>query len=200
MKRHARLAVVCLVVAIFLAGSLAAADCLKCQVKRYTEAVQNGDLDGALSYLAEEFQLRYAGSEKVVHRDDLAPVLGWDHAVNGRLSLESLEWEGQTVTAVVRERSDFLDLVGIDTRTARVTFRFDDDGRIVEQIYEPVSEPKCVCKVVKPVVDWAKEHRVAELSAVTRDGEPVYTAETAGPWLALLTDWRDSVAGDAGTP
>ena len=200
MREYGRLMAIVAVLAVFLGGTLAAADCLKCAVKGYVEAVQEGDVDRAMSYLAEDFQLRIAEPEATMDRQEVESRLGWDHAVNTRLDLTDLEWEGSTVTVVLHQESDFLELVGLPERMTRVTFRFDDDNLIAEQVYEPLSEPACLCKVVRPVVEWAKANRETELSAVTENGTPVYTAATAGPWLELLEDFRVSVAGSPAMP
>ena len=109
MRAYGRLMAVSLVLAVFLGGSLAAADCLKCKVKVYLEAVQEGDVETALSYLADDFELRITEPETVMDREQVANRLGWEHAVNTRLDLSDVESEGSTVTVVLHQESDFLE-------------------------------------------------------------------------------------------
>ena len=54
-------------------------------VELYRAALNNHDIETAMSFLAEEYKLRFVGTEFVMSKADLPPILGWDSGVNGHV-------------------------------------------------------------------------------------------------------------------
>ena len=166
------------------------ADCLKCKVKSYYQAVESRDLDEAMSYLADDFRLRFEGSDMVLDPKGMRRAMEWDAGAAGQASCEDLQWEGSTVTGVVTESNRFLELIGIESLAAHMTFHFDGDERVREQIYRPLSGQPDIAAAMAPALAWARTHRKAELGEIYPDEQMVYSGEMARRWIALLEDWR----------
>lgn len=162
---------------------------LKDRLDAFLDAHHRHDADAALSFLAEDFQLKFPG-DFTMSKKDVRKILAWDHAVNGRYYYENLEEKGNTLRCLLRESNDFFQLLGVEELQARMTYRFNDEGLFIEQIYEPVPGQADWMEALKPAVEWARKNRADELKEIYPDDQFVYTAEMAGRWLALLRDWR----------
>ena len=161
-------------------------------VELYRAALNNHDIETAMSLLAEDYKLRFVGTEFVMSKADLPRMLGWDSGVNGHVEWDVVKGEAEALTFEGRERNDFFELLGIAHLRFRTTFRLDVKGKIIEQLYETHPGQPSSEEAMKPAVEWASQHNPAELQEVYPDGQMVYTEEMARRWVALLTEWRSS--------
>jgi hypothetical protein len=186
----ALLVCVCLSVLVLAAGEPATAGCLKCRVKGYVAALNAHDVEKALSYLSDELALVSRGTETSLDKTALREMLGWDVAVQSAVSYESLDWEGETVTALFTERNDFYELLGISERRYRVTFGFEGDN-IASLRVEPVADDApSLAEALRPVVEWASTGHGELLAEIYADGDLVLSEGSARKWMELLRAWR----------
>ena len=168
---------------------------LKDRLDAFLDAHHHHDAEAALSFLAEDYQLRFPGNF-TMNKKDVENILVWDHAVNGRYYYENLEEESNTLRCLLHESNDFFQLLGLEELQAHLTYRFNDEGLLIEQIYEPVPGHSDWMEALKPAVEWARKNRADELKEIYPGDKFVHTAEMAGRWLALLRDWRAAPTGE----
>ena len=161
-------------------------------VELYRAALNNHDIEAAMSFLAEEYKLRFVGTEFVMSKADLPRILGWDSGVNGHVEWDVAEGQAEALTFEGRERNDFFELLGIAHLRFRTSFKLDGKGKIIEQLYEKLPGQPSSEEAMKPAVEWASRHRPAELQEIYPDGRMIYTEEAARRWVALLREWRSS--------
>ena len=169
----------------------ATADCLKCAVKGYVEALNGHDTELALSFVAEELRFVAPDVDMTLDRPAVRKMLEWDAATNSTVSYEDLQWDGDFVTGEFIERNDFYALLGITERHYRLTFRFED--RSIREIrLNPTkdSSPK-TSEALEPFLAWAAPRHPAVLDEIYPDGHFVFDGQTAEKWLTLLREWDD---------
>jgi hypothetical protein len=195
MKRRLSIGLLGVVMIVGAALPLPANDqaeraCLKCKVKGLVGAMRAGDVDRAMSYLAEGFELRDAAGGRRFDREAMPGILQWDAALNSKLAFSDLEWEGDTVRGEFSETNDLLDLLGIESRRFTIEFRFSGD-LIRQQVNDvPPGDGPSVEQALEPFLEWAKANHADELEAIYPDGQWVYRAAAAKRWVELLGAWR----------
>ncbi len=157
-------------------------------VKLYRAALNDHDIETALSLLAKDYQLRFAGTEVLLSKADLPRILGWDRGVNGHIEWD-IKGDAEALTFEGRETNDFFELLGIAHLRFRTTFRLDVKGRIIEQSYETLPAQVSTEEAMKPAVQWAQRNRPAELREIYPDGRMIYTEDMGRRWVALLREW-----------
>ena len=161
-------------------------------VQRYRAALNKHDTETAMSLLAEDYKLRFVGTEFVISKDDLPRILGWDTSVNGHVEWDIAEGKTEPLTFEGRERNDFFGLLGISHLRFRTIFRVDANGKIIEQLYEAHPNQPSWEEAIKPAITWASEHRPRELHEIYPDGKIIYTEEMGRRWVTLLREWNSS--------
>ena len=198
MKHASRLLGVVAAVAL-LGGSLAVGEeaektCLKCRTKMFVKAMRSGNADQVRSYLAADYVFRDATSGTTLDRAGIEQILEWDLVVGSAVSYENLEWVGDTVTGEFTETSSFYELLELEPRRYRMSFRYRDD-RIAEQVVEPLPQSgPSFDDALQPFLDWARTAHADELSEIYPDSEFVFTAAAARRWLSLLETWRSETS------
>ncbi len=169
-------------------------EALKQRLDAYLDAHRRHDTDAVLSSLADDFQLKFPGGF-AMKKEDLRAALAWDTGVNGSLTYQNLREGENTIRGLFTERNDFFQLLGIEGLQSQQTFRFDQDGLIVEQIYEPIPDQSSWQEAMEPAIGWASQHRSEELVEIYPNNQMIYTEEMAKRWLILLREWRAATDG-----
>ncbi len=186
-----RFTVLPLVIAIAFATP-ASADCLKCTIKGYVEALNSHDTEQALSFLAEELRFVAPDADMTLDKSAVRKMLDWDAATNSTVGYKELQREGDVVSGEFIERNDFYELLGIAERHYRLTFRFEND-RIREIRLTPTKDsgPK-TSEALEPFLAWAGPRHAGVLDEIYPDGHFVFDGQSAERWLTLLREWHDA--------
>jgi len=164
-------------------------------VELYREAANRHQVEDALSYLAEDFTLRFVGTDFELSKSDVGRALGWDAGASGHITWEKVSSEADSATYEGRETNDFLQLIGIEELRFRSTFQLNGDGKLIRQHYESLpGQYPSVEDAMKPAVEWASRHRPSELQEIYPNGRLEYSEEMAQRWVMLLREWRAATA------
>lgn len=161
-------------------------------VESYREAVNEHDIERALSYLSPDFRVLFVGTDFALSREQLREAMGWDAGANGRVVLELEKSEEGRAVYLGSESNDFLRLIGIPELKFRATFSLDEQGLIETQLYEKLPGQRSPEDAMKPAVEWASAERPDVLRRIYPDGRMIYTEEMARGWVALLEEWKRS--------
>ncbi len=164
-------------------------------LQAYLQAINDHDIETALSYLSDDFTLVFTESGLTMGKEQMADVLGWDSGANGNVTYDELQVSDNTISSVFTEQNDFLKLIGIREMKARVSFEIKD-GLIRQQHYEALPNQPSFMEKMQPAVDWAARHRKKVLDEIYPGGQLQFNQKMAKRWVALLRQWRD--ATDAG--
>ena len=168
------------------------------QCRSYLAALNAHDLPRALAHLSADFRAHFPAVGVSLTREDLQAAFGWDVGTNGVFSYDRLDPNESEVSGVITEANEFYRLLGLESTTAKITFRFDATGCIQEQVYEPLSGLHSVAEALKAPTAWARREEPGELEAIAPGGQLVYTESAGRRWVGLLRRWRTSL--DAPSP
>ncbi|MCO6490094.1 MAG: hypothetical protein J5I98_16905 [Phaeodactylibacter sp.] len=160
------------------------------QFEAYMAAVNNHDIEKALRFLSDSFQLQFPDYNTTIDKEGFADILGWDKGVNGKMAFSDLEEEEYSIKGRFTERNDFLQLIGIASLESTMVFWFSKPGRIVKQVYTALPGQPSPQEKMQPAVEWAKEHRPDELQAIYTRGQMRYNQKMGERWVALLREWK----------
>lgn len=163
---------------------------IKKRFEAYMKAVNDHDIEKALTFLSENFKLTFTDYDFSIDKKGFVDVLGWDKGVNGRISWKGLEVEGYSIKGRFTEQNDFFRLIGIDGLQATMVYWFNTPGLIVKQAYTPLSGQPSSREKMQPAVEWAKKNRPEELKAIYPQGQMQYNQEMGERWVALLKEWK----------
>jgi hypothetical protein len=189
-KHKGRLAILFAAWAVLLLGATSPTFEPQKWLDRYLEVRRKGDLAEQKKLIAPGARIWYVekiGEGFAIDLDDDGSQ--WDRAMNTTLTYSKPIVSGDSITADFIEKNDFYRLIGIGEWKARITFRFDLQGRILEELYVPDKTQPPSKQYVKPFVTWAEKNQPAVLEKIY-PGRIVRNAESAKLWKQALTDWR----------
>lgn len=113
----------------------------------------------------------------------------WDVAWNGTYTFDILEIDADSLKVVgkFRETTDFLKFIGMpEGFGATLTFWFDEQYKVKETLYGWHEDNRDMHEVIKPIVDWAKEHDSLRIQKIYLQDGFVPNRENAQEWKALF--------------
>lgn len=116
------------------------------------------------------------------------PWSAWDEHFRSTGEVVAWHEEGNAAVAVVRETNDYFRLLERGHVTNRITYFFDDRGRIDGLLIDGVGERPS--GRTEEFLAWAREHEREELEALMPDGEIDPSGDHALKFRALLERWR----------
>ena len=147
--------------------------------------------EDALRHCTEDYRLWFYKREgNGVTRDQVARLLEWDCALNPRHHYRDLSIGGKVLSAAFHEENDFSRLIDYPGWDARVTFWFDDNDLIKEQLYEPDQPELDYHAWLAAALPWLEVHHPDELADIYKDKRLVQSAESAAVWVDILGKWR----------
>ncbi|NNE99459.1 MAG: M1 family metallopeptidase [Pyrinomonadaceae bacterium] len=168
---------------------------MKTQFEGYFKAINDHEIEKALSFLSDEFQLHFTEFNVNVDKKSYVDVLGWDKGANGRVSYEDLIIEDNTIKGIFTEKNDFLRILRINELKANIAFEFDEFGKISRQIYTPLPNQPSFQEKLQSVVKWARQNRPDELDEIYPQNQMKFNQKMAERWVRLLQEWEKSKAG-----
>ena len=165
---------------------------MKKKFETYVAFLNDHVIEKALSFLSDGFHLRFTDYDFIIDKKEMVNVLGWDKAVNGRVSYKNLVVEGDAITGLFTEQNDFFKLVGIAELKAKITYTFDKSGLIINQIYTPLPNQPSFQEKMQPAIEWARENRPDELNEIYYQNQIQFNQVTGERWLALLKEWKNA--------
>ena len=160
----------------------------------YRNALNNHDIEKALSFLAENFKLVFIDFDMTMTKEQVVDVLGWDAGANGKVTHGELQIFENTIASIFSEQNDFLKLIDIPELKAKITYEFGEDGLIEQQLYEALPNQPSFEKRMRPAVEWAMVHRKEELAVIYPHNQMVFNEEMARRWVALLQEWHTATS------
>jgi len=169
-------------------------DMMQQTFESYRNALNNHDIEKALSFLAENFKLVFIDFDMTMTKEQVVDVLGWDAGANGKVTHGELQIFENTIASIFSEQNDFLKLIDIPELKAKITYEFGEDGLIEQQLYEALPNQPSFEKRMRPAVEWAMVHRKEELAVIYPNNQMVFNEEMARRWVALLQEWHTATS------
>lgn len=114
----------------------------------------------------------------------------WDEELHAKLTYANPRGGGDTAAADCVETNDFYELAGIHGWKATITYRFDAEGRVLEEVYVPVEGQPSWRAELAPFFAWLRAHRPDELAALLPNDRLKRSRESAIRWRTILREWR----------
>lgn len=163
-------------------------------LRTYRDAKKSGDYTLAGKQLAANARIWFDTKDGAGRplRARGGPYKDWDKEFKSRSTREQERVIGQSVTYVSSEINDYYRLIERIPTKARITYYFNDEGKISGMLYQGLSPrgtrpPDRYCEFKK----WAAEHYPGLL-----DSDEMKIPNNPKRWRALLTEFRQ----DQGLP
>jgi hypothetical protein len=114
----------------------------------------------------------------------------WDEELHARLTYTNPRGGGDTAAADCVETNDFYELAGIHGWKATITWRFDSEGRVLEEVYVPVEGQPSWRAMLAPFFEWLKKTYPDELAVLLPNDRLRRSRDSAIRWRNILQEWR----------
>jgi hypothetical protein len=166
------------------------------RARAYEEAYNRHDLQAVMAMYTDDIRFEMIGDPPRLGKEEVRLVEEYCAAVNSMLSFKDLVETADGVSFRATERNDWSRLAGIgeiEYVSCHFTFRDGLLAAVRVEMAEPSTEASD--RVWRSLMAWASKERGEALAQLMPAGEPVFEAETARGWLALLQEWRQSQRG-----
>ena len=162
------------------------------QMEAFIEAVKSGEVGGDAKekFLSPHARIWFDQKTGPGNPLGISPWREWDKVLNAHHDAESADSHVNAVTVTARETNDFSRLIDFPGWRAKSTYWFDAEGRIIEQLYEPMDVTPSFRECFKPALDWMTANKPEELRAIYPGNDFAPSADTAARWRAALIEWR----------
>ena len=154
----------------------------------YRAAKAAGDHEAVREYLADDariwFESRDGDGSPI--RAEGGPYAEWDRVFRSTSTHDDVLVDGNRLSSIVSESNDYYRMLERTMGQARMTWTFDDAGRITEVLYEPLPRETPPSKGREPEFRAWAERRCPGLL----DSDEMETPKQPERWRALLIEWR----------
>ncbi len=179
----------CVVFPLLLTSSCAPT--LVGRVEAFQKAANSHDIEKSMSFYADDVRFEVVGTPMVIEgKEKLRKAIEEQFLLNVHFTFTDIKADGNTVTYKVKERSDWLKAMGVDTldyEYDRTTF---DNGLIKKEIAKPTQKSTEIMDEFRKSFDkWASENQGQEWDRLKSEG---ITKENVNRWLAMIRRWQES--------
>lgn len=179
------------VLVLGLAAALAGCASGPSQNRRTFDEITSGDGSTVERVAAAEYFLRLGSPEGPgLTLEEAHSMREWSAALNAESSFSNITERSDRISATVHNRNDLTRLLDFPGWRGRLTFFFDKDGRVREQLYEPLPTTPTFAEAFAPALEWVKASRADRLEGIWVNDQFVYRPEAAREWVAILRQWR----------
>ncbi len=164
---------------------------LKQTWQEYRQAKKDGDYQKAALYLVDDARIWFNKKEGPGHplRAKGGPYKDWDKEFRSNSRKENFRIKGRTLSYISYENNDYYRLIERIPSPARVTYYFDEDGKITGMLYAGLTPrtqrpPDRFCEFEK----WATKRYPGLL-----DSDEMDIPNNPKRWREVLTEWRADV-------
>jgi hypothetical protein len=160
------------------------------RMEEFIAALESGDRAAIDEFYAPEAR-RWRGQKT----GEGAPVTAdpwrdWNAELHARCTVKSARIEANKVIVEASEINDFARLIDFTGWRAATTYWFNSDGRVTEELCEPVEVKPSMRECFARALDWARQHKAEELKAIYPDNDFAPSANSAKRWREVLVEWR----------
>lgn len=178
---------------VLVLGLAALAGCASgpSQNRRTFDEITSGDGSTVERVASAEYFLRLGSPEGPgLTLEEARSMREWSAALNAESSFSNITERSDRISATVHNRNDLTRLLDFPGWRGRLTFFFDKDGRVREQLYEPLPTTPTFAEAFAPALEWVKASRADRLEGIWVNDQFVYRPEAAREWVAILRQWR----------
>jgi hypothetical protein len=150
------------------------------------------DIEGAMSLYHNEIEFEIIGTWIKSGKEEIRELEEWDRALNSNLKFESIYVKGDSVFCKVIEKNDWFKAVGIQQIVHDPTIFVVSNGLIKKIIANPKKEVgEQIGAIIGSIYSWSNITNDNTINELIKDGEFIYSEESAKKWLKLLKKWND---------
>jgi len=149
------------------------------------------DVESALSFLTDDIIFDFQGVWVKRGKDALRELEEWDAALNSNLKVTLVRESQDSTYCSVVESNDWFRAIGLEQITHDPVIFITREGKISKIIAAPSMESgPLIMAAMKDISDWSSVVGDTSLSFLIKDGEFLYSKETAARWLVLFQKWN----------
>jgi hypothetical protein len=160
-------------------------------VKTYEKLHNIHDIVGAMSLYHSEIEFELVGTWIKSGKEEIRELEEWDRVLNSNLKFESIYVKGDSVFCKVIEKNDWFKAVGIKQIVHDPTIFVVSNGLIKKIIANPKKEVgEQIGAKIGSIYSWSNITNDNTINELIKDGEFIYSEESAKKWLTLLKKWN----------
>lgn len=161
-------------------------------LRAFRTALKSGDAETAGKYLAADARVWFGqkegpGRPLTVHG---GPWKEWDRFFNSNSTSSDMKVEGNSVSYIFTENNDYFRLIDGAAGKGRITYYFNNDGRITGRLISGVPGYKRPPDRLADFKRWCEHEHPGALEKIEFDPDNPPTFAIAKRWKELLVEWR----------
>lgn len=180
-----------IVLCTFVLMVLSCAPDLSERIRQYVTAYNSHDVEKIMSFYTHDIRFENVGVWVKTGKQEVRKITEWDVATHIVMRVANVSVQGDTVTFLLFETNDWLQLAGIGEVLYEPTGIVFRDGQIA--FVQAKLNEKSLNRwmpIWNSILAWAKENRSDRLAEVMPEGTFVFGTDYAHKWLELLEEWR----------
>ncbi len=160
-------------------------------VKKYEKLHNMHSVENALALYDDDIKFELVGVWIKSGKKEIKNLEEWDKALNSNLKFKSFKLKGDSVFCKVIEKNDWFSAVGIEQIIHDPTIFIVSEGRIKKIIANPSKEVgQEIGAKIGSLYEWSMLTKDSTINSLIKNGEFIYSAESAKRWLVLLEKWN----------
>ena len=162
-------------------------------LNQYITTHNSHNIDKSLSFYTNDISFELTGTWIKKGKSQIRELEEWDAALNSKLDFYITNESGDSLFCKGTEENDWFKGVGIDKIEYDSIIFIFEDGLIAKVIANPsVETNKRIAEAFGTVLKYTKVTGNNILQELIPNGEFVYSAESAGKWLRLFDEMKNS--------
>jgi hypothetical protein len=162
-------------------------------VQSFLEERKAGNREKALSYMAKDARIWFEKKEGSGEPWRLeGPWQEWDKFFKATRTYQDWAEDSESVSVTSTEVNDFYRLIEREPWPNRLTWYFDQEGKITGFFLKPLQEGRPRSRL-EEFKEWARTHHPEELIYLIPEGEISPTGDRPQRWKKILSEWRRMV-------
>ena len=161
------------------------------RVEAFQKTANSHDIEKTMSFYADDVKFEIVGTPVVIEgKEKLRKAIEEQFILNVHFTFTDIKTDGNTVTYKVKEQSDWLKAMGVDSLNYEYDRTTFDNGLIKKEVAKPTQKStEIMDEFRKSFENWASENQGQEWAKLKSEG---ITKENVNRWLAIIRQWQKS--------
>ena len=160
-------------------------------LKSYQEAHNQHNVEKSLSFYDDSIKFELRGVWIKKGKKEVRKLEEWDSALNSNLIFNSIKVKQDSIFCKVTEKNDWFKAVGIKKLIHDTAIFILKEGLIRQIIAKPSPETSIrIHKIIQEISEWSTKVNDDTISELIKNGQFIYSKESANKWLGLFKKWN----------
>ena len=164
-------------------------------VDAYRTAYNAGDVDGVMSLMADDAVFHVIKVFDLEGKEAIRNVAEYDTTLHLVMAMRDLRTSGDTVSCMLIETNDWLELTGIDSAVYSAQFVVEGGAITAIRAESSPSTATAMARAMVPMMGWALGSQPDEFNKLIIDGRMLFNADNAHRIMRLTRASQAAIDG-----